>query len=245
MFGRRKLTAGGMLILSGSSVVRYPSILNHTVYANRHGYRYRFDAVPAAGIDSLYKHKLAIILRNLTDCEWLFWIDDDAFFRQLSVPLQTVSRSNLAHHDLIFCRSPINNGAWTHLSAGNFFIRNCPRSRELLAEAIRTPISSAKAWWDAQRYGMFTNGDQDILIYLIERDSDLKSRSVILPFACFNSRPFHFERDEDHFLVHFTHRADMDKRQQMREFAAKHGLGPALLTAEDAGDYRLYDEQML
>lgn len=229
-----------LLVLSGSNTIRYPSIINHKVYCDRHNYTYRFDVVPEPDLEVVYFHKLAAIRRNLPECDWLFWLDDDAFFQQIEAPLEAVCDGAMDRSDLIFCKSPINNGLWTHLSSGNFFIRNCPETLDFLDKSLRTPIDVVRSWWDSEKFGHFTGGDQDVLVYLIETDEALKSRCSILPYVNFNCRPFHFSRKGEHFLVHFTHRNDMSKREQMTRFSNQFGLTAELLQENQAARYKAY-----
>ena len=233
------------LILSGASKRQYPTLLNHRIYADLHGYRYRFDMTPHKGITNLYFHKLASILDAIDDCDWLFWLDDDAAFTQMAVSLESIVPELDQSPDsyAIFCKSPINRGMWTYLSIGNFFLKNCARSRQLLTACIATDLAAVKEWWQADRYGMFTNGDQDALVYCLETQPHLKEGVLTLGYERFNTRPFHYEAGnsaDQHFLVHFTHSPDKSKLAQMQEFATRFGLNEFLVTHDLSEPYASY-----
>lgn len=223
MMGNRR---SRIMILSGTTLMRYPTMLNHRIYADRHGYRYRFDPVPYRDIWNLYFHKIAAIRDALQDCEWLFWLDDDAAFMQMDRSLEDVVPEMAQDQGPwgIFCKSPINRGAWTYLSSGNFLIRNCPEAHALLEACLATDLAEVRAWWNADVYGLYTHGDQDALVYHIETNPDLSAGCLILDYTRFNTRPFHFEEAGQHFLVHFTNHPERSKRDQMRDFAQHHGL---------------------
>lgn len=231
-----------ILILSGTSRRQYPTLLNHRIYADLHGYRYRFDVTPHKGITNLYFHKLVSIMDALEDCDWLFWLDDDAAFTQMAVSLESIvpELDQSPYTYAIFCKSPINRGKWTYLSIGNFFVKNCARSRELLTACIATDLAVVKDWWQEERFGMLTNGDQDALVYCIETQPYLKEGVLILNYERFNTRPFHYRSADQHFLVHFTHSPDRPKLTQMREFASQFGLNEFLVTDDLSDAYASY-----
>lgn len=98
-----------ILILSGADYLRFPTMFNQKAYADRHGYRYRFDISPYANRENLYFHKLDAISDALQDTDWLFWIDDDAAFTQLEKRFEDqVPELKDPSLCAIFCASPIN-----------------------------------------------------------------------------------------------------------------------------------------
>jgi len=65
-------------------------------------------------------------------------------------------------------------------------------------------IEKVKNWWDFDKYGIFTNGDQDRIVYELVKDEDLMSKITLVDYEIFNTRPYHFKKINDHFLVHFA-----------------------------------------
>lgn len=231
-----------ILVLSGSTLPRLPTILNHRIYADRHGYRYRFDVSPHRDVKNLFFHKLEIIADALLDCDWLFWLDDDAAFMQLDRSLEDLvpeMRSD-PWPWAIFCKSPINNGLWTLLSSGNFLIRNCPEAHAMLAQWMATDLKMVEAWWEPERHGLFTNGDQDAIVYHHMTNAERATGCLILEYERFNTRPFHFEAVDQHFLIHFTHRSDRSKGEQMTDFAQRFGLTSWLVPQDQIEPYQAY-----
>lgn len=207
-------------ILSYYDYLRTYAHCNHEVYAVRNGYTYIFDIAPT--LHGVYLTKIDKLLKFLDFFDWIFWIDDDAFFTNFDQKLEPF----IALHpdaDIIFCKSPRNEtGGWTYISAGNFFIRNTPASRAFLEAVPNVDMNKVKRWWDESKYGIFTNGDQDAIVYLLEGPEKPAIKCVRLEYTHFNTRPFHFtDRLDEHLLVHFT---GGSKREQAQAFGRRFGL---------------------
>ena len=233
-----------LMIVSGSSRVRTAAPLNHALYAAQHGIPYFFDAGPSA-VDRIYFHKLHVIRRYLPLADWLFWIDDDAFFTDFRVDLRTFL-PDAAEAELVFCKSPVNpRGGWTWMSSGQFFMRNTPDMTALLDAVLATDLAEVEAWWDPETYGLFTNGDQDAFVYRLQGpDPRWRERFVQLQPDEFNNRPYHYEaRLDEHFICHFAvPGAHRPKADLIGEFAERLGTNQALCPAELFEPYREFLE---
>lgn len=229
-----------MKIISGASRLRFNSRLNHAGYAHLHNYGYVFDSTPRP-LTSVYDHKLLAILDLPVDDDWWFWIDDDAFFTQFSRPLEGIGLDFDAGL-LIFPKSPVNpRGGWTHLSSGNFFFRNCAEVHRFFQAALRHELGEVQRAWDESRWGMFTNGDQDKLVWELSRDASMASRTQLVPYEIFNTRPYHFRTaPTEHFLVHFAV-VDQSKEEALQAFKEKFGFATdALIPGEHSTVARLF-----
>lgn len=233
-----------MMILSGCDRLRFPTMINHRAYADRHDYAYRFDISPRLGRANVYFHKLAAIADALPHTTWLFWIDDDAAFTQLDRPFSdVVPEMEDAETFAVFCVSPVNpQGGWTALSSGNFFVRNCVRGRALIEAAQATDLALVEDWWDPAAVGMFTGGDQDALVYQIKTNPLFAAGVQIVEYERFNTRPYHFQWQGQHFLAHFTHLPQTTKIEQMREFKRALGLDDFFLPPAVTSHYDGYAE---
>jgi hypothetical protein len=220
-----------LLIVSGATGIRTPASLNHRAYADRHGLDYLFDVTPGP-LPTPLDQKLAAVLRALPHHEWLFWIDDDAFFTGLDQDLRSYVDDDA---DLVICRSPVNpEGGWTFVSFGQFLIRRTPAMFELLQAVVATDLGMVREWWDPERFGIFTNTDQDALVYqLSQTNVAWAGRWRRLDWQAFNSRPYHYERRlDEHFLCHFVVPGAPSKMGLVREFAARMETTTALVPAE-------------
>jgi hypothetical protein len=237
--------ADDFLILSASSRIRTAAPLNHRIYADWIDVPYVFDSAPST-VDRIYLHKIDALLRLLPRAEWVFWIDDDAFFTDFSIDLRRFL-ADVGDVDLVFCRSPINpRGGWTWMSAGQFFLRRSDASLELLRAVASTDLGAVRAWWDPETYGLFTNGDQDALVYqLMGPDGGRwRDRFVQLPWEAFNSRPYHYEaRLDEHFICHFAVPGGRPKAEVVAEFATRLGTTNALCDAALIEPYRVFLER--
>lgn len=230
-----------LLLLSGSSSVRTPAGLNHAVYAARHGLRYVFDATPAP-VSNIYLVKIASIRRHLATADWVFWVDDDAFFTRLDEDLRGLLPDD-AGTDLVFCGSPVNpEGGWTWMSAGQLLVRNTPSMHRLLDAVLATDLATVRAWWDEERLGLFTRGDQDALVHQLLRDgSEWAGAYRRDGWERFNSRPYHYrDRLDEHFVCHFAVPGGRPKLELVREFAERMGTTTALVPAEAIAPYRTF-----
>jgi hypothetical protein len=68
---------------------------------------------------------------------------------------------------------------------------------------------------------MYTNGDQDKIVYQLEENIGVKNATQIVPYDLFNLRPYHFVHSSDeHFLVHFAI-PNQTKEESLLEFRDK------------------------
>lgn len=210
--------------------------VNHQRYADIHGYTYVFDAAPTR--TGRFTNKLEKIRKFLPLFDYVFWIDDDAFFMQMDQPLTGFLKGH-RKSQLVFCKSPvIAEGKWTHLSAGNFFLKNTEKVLQWLTDTMTTDLDDVYEWWNGHEYGHFTRGDQDAMIYQLDANPSYRRQRnfyTLLPFEAFNSRPLHFtHRADQQFLVHFT---GDNKGAQAVDFARKWSLSPALITEAEFAQY--------
>lgn len=237
----RKKTRLG--IISYCDHIRTYAHVNHQFYANYHGYTYINDIAPTH--HSPFKNKIEKILKYMDLFDYVFWIDDDAFFLQYDKPLLDFVAKN-KKYDLIFCKSPINQGKWTYLSSGNFFMKSNKKTRDFLESCLQTDLETIRPQWNEDEDGMFTNGDQDIMVHLLKRDNRFNAPNfhTCLNYIKFNTRAFHFEESSaEHFLVHFT---GEHKGQQSLDFAKKYALSKGLIPQKDYDSFKgIYKPPML
>jgi hypothetical protein len=218
-------------IVSGTDQPSLQSHVNHKHYADFHNYGYKFDTLLYPDLETPHFRKICSIKSVLNKCDWAFWLDDDAFFTNIAIPLETFLNDINENQFLVICASPVNpKGGWTFLSSGQFFLKNTPRAREFLDEVLATPVSTARAWWDASRYGIFTGGDQDVIVYTLVTRNMLQD-TKILSYDAFNSRPYHYNcRLDEHFLAHFP--GVRNRRNAVIEFGARFGVGETLINSD-------------
>ena len=182
---------------------RFNSQVNHRIYASHHGYYYIFDSSPRFD-KRKYIRKLEAVLEYLPLFDWIFWIDDDAYVTDINKQLE--SFIDLApESDLIVCKSPSTKEIFTKISSGQFLIRNTPKAIDFINKVINTEFETVKKWW-TKEMGLFTKGDQDLMVYLLETDPEFSEDfSAIIDHNYFNNRNYEFsEKIDEHFLVHFT-----------------------------------------
>jgi len=169
---------------------------------------------------------------NLFD--YLFWIDDDAFFLGLDSPLDFLMPEPGSF--LSICASPVVEGLHTVVSSGQFMLRCDERGKGFLEAVENTDLDAVRAWW-TDDLGYFTDGDQDAMVYLLKTDA----RFAVFdrhPFHAFNSRAEQVLAGDDVFLVHFTGRPRR-KAGKLRDVSRYLGRGPTLLPAAEAARWHL------
>lgn len=223
-------------IISYCDKVRTFANVNHEYYSSHNGYTYIYDISPTKS--GIFLNKVEKLLKYLDLFDWVMWIDDDAFFLQHDKRIEDFIAPN-RKSDLIFCKSPINpEGGWTFFSSGNFIMKNTPAVKEWLKACLNTDLNEVKQSWDADKYGIFTNGDQDIMTHLLVNDVRFNKKGFyrLLDYTEFNTRPYHFDKSPDeHFLVHFT---GTDKNGQAIAFADRFNLSHALIDHNAFNSYK-------
>jgi hypothetical protein len=216
-------------VISGSTQERFASQLNHKLYCENK-YDYVFDVKPRP-LSSPYDHKLFSILDLPIDDQWWFWIDDDAFFMQAQRPLEELIADAGQSTQFVFARSPVNSeGGWTSISSGNFFFRSSRLVHDFLKDALETSLEEVSAWWRAEEFGMFTNGDQDKILYQLYSNTEVLNKTNIIEWDRFNFRPYHFKFSSDeHFLVHFAGNS-IPKEQAILDFMKQFSFSDTSLT---------------
>ena len=88
-----------------------------------------------------------------------------------------------------------------------------------------------REWWDPERFGIFTNTDQDALVFQLSRDDvPWAERWKRLDWQAFNSRPYHYAHSlDEHFLCHFVVPGALSKMDLVRDFAGRMGTTTALV----------------
>jgi hypothetical protein len=172
--------------------------------------------------------KFHFIREYVRHFDFIFWIDDDAFFIDLDRPLASLMPAKMELAS--FCKSPSNKSIFTYLSSGQFLLRGGDAGAEFAEAVISTPLDRVEAWW-RDELGMLTKGDQDAIVYLLHEDARFRDRVRLFDYMSFNSRIADLEVDASAvFLLHFTGPRDR-KLADHRRAAKILGRGPSLLTS--------------
>ncbi|GAB2537749.1 glycosyltransferase family protein [Brachybacterium huguangmaarense] len=227
------MTATRLAIVTGGSAVRYYSHLNQAIFAAEHGFAHRLELSVARDVFSPYWYKFLAIRRTLPDYDWILWMDDDAYFTDWGGHRIEDLLERLEAEDRFLAISegaPELDGSWTRVNSGVMLLRNDPRSTRLLDLASSAHPSAVREWWDDDRDGMFTDGDQDTIWWALSTAPELHDGFVVTDHRLLNSRAEYYESLDDATIVHFP--GPGDKELRMWSFAQRFGLGKELVPGD-------------
>ena len=215
-----------LCIVSGGKHSRLQSHLNHQAYALRHSYDFHHDLTPypppliGPTISGSY-FKLQAVENVLHRYEWVFWLDDDAFFTDFDRPIANFLLNLAPSIFFLVCKSPINPRKQNpFLNSGAFFIRNCTEGFAFLQEVQRTRVGIVRSWWNRDELGRFTRGDQDSITYVLHQQN-LLACTKFCASEDFNARHYHYkEALNEHLVIHFPGKK---KENTIAKFAARFG----------------------
>lgn len=173
--------------------------------------------------------KFHFIREYVRHFDFIFWIDDDAFFIDMDRSLTDFVPQ--AGEIASFCKSPSNKAIFTYLSSGQFLLRGGDDGAAFVNAVMATDLNEVKAWW-RDDLGYFSKGDQDAIVYLLHEDARYRGRVRLYDYMDFNSRLADLEENPSSvFVLHFT--GPRDRKVSDHATAADIlGFGPALLPAE-------------
>lgn len=229
------MTHRDIAIVSGCTELRYASYVGHQLYARRHGLDYHPELTAFDGVSG-YWHKVAALRAHLAQHEWVVWFDDDAFITDLGSTFLTdeIAAAEAEGSWLVIAPSCDDelNGAWAAYNTGVFALRRTPEAESLLESMAHAPMAEIEAWWDADRLGMFTRGDQDALVWFMETNALSGSIRWVDPLR-WNARPWHFSVGlDDAPVCHFP--GHPDKTLAITSFARRMGTDETLVRERKA-----------
>lgn len=183
---------------------RYPestfgSSINHRAYCNQHGYTYIYCNWPTDAKNP-YMNKIRYIQEYYEAFDYIFWIDDDAFFMDHSISLENFIPKG---SDFIsICSSPDFKDVKTFVSSGTFMLKCSELGRYFIDSTYNIDLAMVHDWWP-HSLGYFSNGDQDAMIYLMVSDSQF-SGFFRHHYSQFNSRVENILNNDPVFVLHFT-----------------------------------------
>jgi hypothetical protein len=204
----------------------FKSYINHKAYADTYGFSYIHCNWPTT-LKNNYLNKIEYILAYIDSFDTIVWIDDDAFFFDFEKNiLDFAPRGDFF---ISLCKSPSYKKLKTVFSSGQFIIKSNELSKRFLKEILKTNLQDVKKWWYPE-LGYFTNGDQDVMIYLLLEDVNYKNKTQIYDYKCFNSRVENIFNIDLHkpLILHFTGHGKA-KHRSLNRVQEKLNLHPSLV----------------
>ncbi|MCO0634247.1 hypothetical protein NGH33_09940, partial [Micrococcus yunnanensis] len=217
-------------ITSGGDEIRLRSYVNHAIYAREHGLDYRLETGIDPHIVTKFDYKVAILRRLLPRYDWLVWMDDDAFFTDFEADnlRRLISEAERDDISLVIAEGPTEpNGFWSRINTGVMLLRNDETARTIVESTSTADLATVRAWWDDDRDGLFTHGDQDQMWWAIQTGGHAE-RVRIVGHRELNSRGHYYEDSlTDAFVMHFT--GYPDKELGIARFADRFDIGQEIV----------------
>ncbi|WP_338608578.1 hypothetical protein V6617_01385 [Pelagibacterium nitratireducens] len=205
---------------------KFESYINHKAYCDRHGYGYVHCNWPT-GASVPYFNKIRYLKAYVGYFDYLFWIDDDAFFMDMEKSLDFLWP--VSGQFLSICGSPDFKDIRTVVSSGQFLLR-CDNVGKCFLDAVENADPAAIAAWWHDGLGFFSNGDQDAMVYVIKTNHRFQG-VAIHDYRQFNSRIENLKNGEDLFILHLTG-PEATKRAALKRAQALLSRPPSLLPRE-------------
>lgn len=217
-------------LISGADEIRTRAYINHYIYAREHGLDYRLECGLDDDIRTKYDYKTSIMRRILPYYDWVVWIDDDAYFTDFEADdiNDHIKQAENENKFLVIADGPLEpNGFWSKINTGVLALKNCEESFKLLTDFHNLPLDEVRAWWDDERDGLFTNGDQDQL-WMALNTTGLLDKTLIVDSQRFNSRGHYYKNSlQDAAVMHFC--GYPDKEIGVVRFAKQFNIGQELV----------------
>lgn len=224
-------------IISGRfPVTNFKSYINHKIYADKYGYNYIHCNWPT-GLKNSYLNKIVYILSVIDYFDNIIWIDDDAFFFDFEKDIMDYAPK--AGSFISLCKSPSYKEIKTYFSSGQFIVKSNKLSKAFFEDILNTEFKLVEKWW-SEKLGYFTNGDQDIMVYLLLEQEKYKEKMDLYDYKCFNSRCENIFDEDVHkpFILHFTGRGKT-KEVNLLKVQKKLNRHPSLVINSILKDYNI------
>jgi hypothetical protein len=174
-------------------------------------------------------NKIGYIRNYISLFDYIFWIDDDAFFIDHSRKIESILPQGNSFMSV--CKSPEWKKLKTKISSGQFVIKCNDVAEQFLVSTEKTELKIVKEWWKPE-HGYFTNGDQDAMVYLMETNEKFKHVDIH-PANVFNSRIEDLETGHGQgvFILHLTGKREI-KCESLMKAQKLLGYNEALLSQE-------------
>jgi hypothetical protein len=158
-------------------------------YCQHHGYDFICcrDEDEFKGRTPLWS-KIPILTNNLSNYDWLVWIDSDAMPVNFSYRLEDFIDED---YSIVLAHEHHSDHPEPCINTGIMFIKNCPESFELLAGTWAQEQCINAPW-----------GEQQGLIELLEKKTELNSLIKRLEVKPINVKPQNFQQDD--FIMHIA-----------------------------------------
>lgn len=214
-------------VISGRyPITEFDSSINHKLYADTYGYTYIHCNWPTQAKNP-YLNKIYYVLAYLELFDYVIWIDDDAFFFDFDTDIMQYAPQDQKF--ISFCKSPSYKPLKTYLSSGQFIVKSNALSKQFFQDILKQDLNKIKTWW-TDDLGYFSNGDQDIMVYLLLINNNYIGKCQLFDYQKFNSRFENVFLEDIHkpLVLHFTGKPNIKQENYLR-LQIEYKLMPSLV----------------
>ena len=155
------------------------------IYCKKYGYKFIYSSDKK--LDNMTPHyeRYKLLLDNIDDCDWIMWIDSDAYFYEDSPPLDYLIynyHNDKNEYESILSYSKLNilseNYKSYDINNGVFLFKNCENSKKILNRILNSNDIKEVA------EKLHVIYDQAIFRYLYDNNySNFKDKSCLLKYG--------------------------------------------------------------
>ena len=209
------------IIISGADAYRYNAHINHQQYADFHKIDYKFHL--SNGLSNPYFTKCYAILDSFKKgYEYVFYIDDDAFF--INKHWDCLSIFKKYGEDVIVTQGRTNKKSGiTLFNNGVMFIRNTKKMNQLFSEIPNVDWNNMKTHWKPE-WGPCVGNDQPRMIYLTQ--TKYPEAVKILEYPGFNAHEITFKQRKNFMQTKppIAHITGTNKQGKIERFTQVTGI---------------------
>jgi hypothetical protein len=209
------------IIISGADSYRFNAHINHQRYADAQGIDYQFHK--SENLSNPFFTKCYAILDSFEKgYEYVLWIDDDAFFINLTWDCTSIFKQY--EEDVIVTQGRTNKKSGiTLFNNGVMFIRNTPDMNSLFRSIPETSWEEIQKNWNLE-WGPCEGNDQPRMIYLtqVRHPGTVK----ILEYPGFNAHEITFKQQKDFLKTNppIAHITGTNKEGKIKRFTEVTGI---------------------
>lgn len=202
------------IIVSGADSYRFDAHVNHKNYADANNIDYHFFL--STGLKNPFFTKCYAILDAFDKgYDYVFWVDDDAFFIDSEWDLLSIFNRHV--EDIVVTQGRSKKSGITLFNNGIMFIKKTRQTRELFETIPKITTKELKRNW-IEEWGPCEGNDQPRMIYLTQ--TRYPEIVKIYEYPGFNAHEITFKQSKSFLSTNppMAHITGQNKKDKLRRF---------------------------